>query len=510
MLGHRELTIDDYLAILRRRRWVIIIPAVLASLGTYLVSLKIQNRYTSQTLVMVEQPKVPENYVRPVVTEQLDQRLGTMREQILSRTRLEPIIRKLGLFKEEVGRVSMEDLVLRMRHSIDITPVRPVVESGNTISGFYVGYTADNPGLAQQVCREITSMFMEENLRLREQRALGTTDFLQNELQAAKRNLDEQDAKLAEFKRRYFGQLPEQEQTNVSILMGLNGQLDGVTQSLNREQHDKSYVESLLAQQIRDWKASRASYTPESLEDQLANLKSQLVTLEARYTSNHPDVIKLKNDISKLEKKVQEAATAKNQPEQRVAINEPPNIQRLRRQIQEHEETVREKTRQQERLQQQIAVYQARVQSSPSVEEQYKNMTRDYQSALEFYNDLLKKKSQSVMATNLELRQQGEQFTVLDPPDLPRRPSYPDRARFAAGGLGGGLALGLGIALLLELRDKSLRTERDIEFYLGLPTLTLVPSVGEENGDKKGLWKRAKKPSNQLDLGADDKKSTHV
>src|SRR5262249_51631069 len=129
MLGHRELTIDDYLAILRRRRWVIIIPAVLASLGTYLVSLKIQNRYTSQTLVMVEQPKVPENYVRPVVTEQLDQRLGTMREQILSRTRLEPIIQKLGLFKEEVGRVSMEDLVLRMRHSIDITPVRPAVES---------------------------------------------------------------------------------------------------------------------------------------------------------------------------------------------------------------------------------------------------------------------------------------------------------------------------------------------------------------------------------------------
>ncbi len=503
MLGHRELTIDDYLAILRRRLWVIIIPAVLVTVGTYLFSLKIPNRYISQTLVMIEQPQVPENYVRPVVTEQLDHRLGTMREQIRSRTRLEPIIQQLGLFKEEVGRVSMEDLVGRMRESIGIKPVRSVLESGSALPGFYISFTADDPRLAQQVCSQITSMLMEENLHLREQRAIGTTDFLQNELNEAKRKLDAQDAKLADFKRRYFGQLPGQEQTNLSILAGLNTQLDGVTQSLNRAQQEKSYAESLLAQEVRDWEASRASYTPQSLEQQLANLKSQLVTLEARYTSNHPDVIKLKNDIAEVRKKLQEAGTNKTQPEQKVAISEPRQIERLRYQIREYEQTIQEKTRQQQKLQQQVAVYQARVQSSPSVEEQYKNLTRDYQSALEFYNELLRKKSQSAMATNLELRQQGEQFRVLDPPDLPEKPSYPNRLLFAAGGLGGGLALGLGITLLLELRDKSLRTERDIEFYLGLPTLALVPSVGEENGNKRGFWKRAKKPPVQLDLRVD-------
>ncbi len=495
MLGHRELTLDDYLAILRRRLWVIIIPAVLICASTYLISLKIPNRYISQTLVMIEQPKVPENYVRPVITEQLDQRLGTMREQILSRTRLEPIIERLGLFKEEAGRVPMEDLVARMRKSIGIKPVRSVLESSNAIPGFRISFTADNPRLAQQVCAEITSMFMEENLRLREQRAIGTTDFLQNELQEAKRKLDEQDAKLADFKRRYFGQLPGQEQTNLGILMGLNTQLEGVMQSLNRIQHEKSYAGSLLAQQVQDWESSRATYTPQSLEQQLAGLKSQLVTLEARYTSNHPDVIKLKNDIVEIEKKVQETAAAvnKNQTEQRVAIREPPQIQQLRHQIQEYEQAIRDKTSQQQKLQEQVALYQARVQSSPSVEEQFKNLTRDYQTALEFYNDLLRKKSQSVMATNLELRQQGEQFRVLDPPNLPANPSYPNRPLFAAGGFGGGLALGLGIALLLELRDKTIRTDRDVEFYLELPTLALVPSVGEENGKRKAFWRRAKK-----------------
>jgi polysaccharide chain length determinant protein (PEP-CTERM system associated) len=499
MLGHREFTLDDYLAILRRRLWVILIPAVLVCAGTYLFSRKIPNRYTSQTLVMIEQPKVPENYVRPVVTEQLDQRLGTMREQILSRTRLEPIIQRLGLFKEEVGRAPMEDLVARMRKSIGIKPVRSILESATALPGFRVSFTASDPRLAQQVCAEITSMFMEENLRLREQHAIGTTDFLQNELQEAKRKLDEQDTKLADFKRRYFGQLPGQEQINLNILMGLNTQLEGAMQSLNRIQHEKSYAETLLAQQVREWESSRATYTPQSLEQQLANLKSQLVTLEARYTSNHPDVIKLKHDIAEIEKKVRETAAAteanKNQPEQRVPISEPPHIQQLRHQIQEYEQAIRDKTSQQQKLQEQIAIYRSRVQSSPSVEEQFKILTRDSQTALELYNDLLKKKSQSEMATNLELRQQGEQFRVLDPPDLPQRPSYPNRPLFAAGGFGGGLALGLGIALLLELRDKSLRTERDIEFYLELPALALVPSVGGENGKKKAFWRRAKKPA---------------
>ncbi len=504
MFGHRELTFEDYLAILRRRLWVIIVPAALVGAGAYLYSLRIPNQYTSQTLVMVEQPKVPENYVRPVLSQQFDQRLGTMREEILSRSRLEAVIKRMGLFKGAVG-VSTEDMVGWMRHSISITPIHSVVEGSSALPGFRIGYTATDPHGAQQVCAEITSMFLEENLRVREQRATGTTDFLEKELLEAKRKLDEQNARLTAFNRRYLGQLPDQEQTNLNILSGLRSQFDATAQSLNRAYQDKAYSESLLAQQIAVWEASQAGSNPLPLEQQLASLQSQLVTLEARYTSNHPDVLKMKNDIAQLKAKIAAAkAPEKDKPTetntQQAALAEPLQVQQLRNQIHFLGRTIKEKTAEQEKLQEQIRMYQARVQLSPLIEEQYKDVHRDYQSVLNFYNELQSKKKQSEMATNLELRQEGEQFRVLDPPDLPEQPSYPKRPLFAAGGLGGGVALGLGIALLLELRDKSLRTERDIELYLGLPTLALVPSVGEENGEKRGFWKRPKKPPVQLDL----------
>jgi len=499
MLGHRELNIDDYLAILRRRLWVIFIPAVLAALGTYLFSLRIPNRYTSQTLVMVEQPQVPEVYVRPVVAaEQLNQRLSAMREQILSRTHLEPIIQKLGLFKNESDRVPMEELVARMRKSIMVQPVRSVVEGGQ-IPGFYISFATGDPRLAQQVCGEITSMFMEENLRLQEQHALGTTSFLQKELEEAKRKLEEQDARLAVFKRRYLGQLPDQEQTNLNILAGIRSQFDGVTQSLNRTYQDKAFAESLLAQQVAAWESSKEGKNPLTLEEQLANLQTQLVTLEARYTSNHPDVIKMKNDIEQLKRKLaagdvaeKNIRTEKNT--QRAALVEPPQIRQLRNQIHFAEQAIKEKTLEQQKLQGLVKQYQSRVELSPLIEQQYKDVTRDYQTALDFYKDLLTKKQQSEVTADMERRQQGEQFRVMDPPNLPDKPSYPNRPIFAGGGFGAGLALGFGIALLLELRDKSIRTERDVEFYLELPTLALMPTIGEENGKKKRFWKPGRKP----------------
>lgn len=507
MLGHRELEFDDYVAILRRRLWVILIPTVVVPVVVYLISLKIPNRYTSQTLVLIESQKVPESYVRSVVSEELGFRLGTMQEQILSRTRLQPIIERFSLYKEDASKVPMEELVDRMRKSISVRPVISEISSrGGGLPGFYVNFTSDNPRLAQQVCGEITSMFMEENLKAREQSAMGTTDFLRNQVEEAKRKLDEQDKKFAEFKMRYIGQLPGQEQTNLSMLMGLNTQLEAVTQALSRAQQDKTYTESLLAQQIAAWKASQGSNNPLTLDQQLSQAQSQLVMLEARYTPDHPDVIKQKNDVAQLKKKLAEAeaaGTTEPQPGKSNPLLEPPQVQQLRNQIYSLDQTIKEKKQQQERLQKDIGTYQARVQLSPVVEEQFKNLTRDYQTALNFYNELLSKKTQSEMATDLERRQQGEQFRVMDPPNLPEKPSYPDRLTFAIGGLVGGLGLGFGIALLIELLDKSLRTEKDVEFYLELPALAVLPRVAEDNvngnrnsnGNKIHFWQRIKRPA---------------
>jgi polysaccharide chain length determinant protein (PEP-CTERM system associated) len=516
MLGDRDLNFDQYLDILKRRIWWIALPTLLVPGLVYLGSLLISNQYTSQTLVLVEQQKVPDNFVKPVVTEELNERLATMQEQILSRTRLQPLIERFSLFPSDMGKVPMEDLVDRMRKLISVTAVRADfgTRTGG-LPGFYISFTGREPHVAQQVCSEITSMFMQENLLAREQSAQGTTEFLSSQLDDAKRKLDDQDAKLAGFKQKYLGQLPEQEQTNLSVLGALNTQLDGMNQALARAQQDQAFAESLLADRLAAWKAAPAGKEdPEDLRKKLSDLESQLSLLDARYTSDYPDVIKTKSEIVELKKKlnakpVAESATSadksatdtdksttnndksakdagKSAPDKdKPAAAESPEIRQLRLQIHEQENLKFEKAKEQERLQQQIRAYQSRVQMSPLVEEQYKALTRDHQAALNFYNELLAKETQSAMATDLEKKQQGEQFKVMDAPNLPEKPTWPDRQKFALGGLAGGIGLGFGLAFFLEMRDKTLRTDEDVLFYLKLPVLTDIPTVSP-NGNGKG------------------------
>jgi len=502
MIQNRELTMDDYVAMLRRRLKVILIPALLAPLAGFAISYGFTPKYTSQSTVLVEEQKVPEGYVRPVVTEDLAQRIATMQQQVLSHNRLQPMIDRLGLAKK--GR-NTEDVIDDIRKNFSIDPVEPDIASGkkrrpgqgNDYPGFYLNYSADNRRDAQLVCTELTSMLLEENLQSREQVAQGTTEFLGRQLDEAKRNLDDQDKKLADFKKQYLGQLPSDADNNMKILTGLNSQLDANTVTLNRAEQDKAFAESLLAQQLASWKA-QASDNPQTLEQQLATLQGQLITLQARYTDDHPDVVKTKNDIAQLKKRlaqVNAAAAAKGaDPAARAEVSEPAEIKQLRLQVHQHEEAIAQATREQQRLQDQIKTYQGRLALSPGVEERYKEVTRDYDTAQKFYNDLLAKKSESAMATDMERRQQGEQMRLLNPASLPDAPSFPNRVVFAGGGLGTGLTLGLVLALWLELRDKSIRTEKDVEAVLDLPLLVSLPWVGDGHPPRNGGHKYGKPP----------------
>jgi len=349
-------------------------------------------------------------------------------------------------------------------------------------------------------------MLLGENLKLREAVAQSTTDFLSRQLEQAKRDIDDQDSKLAAFKKQYMGQLPGDEENNLKILMGLNSQLEANTQTLNRAQQDKSYAESLLAQQLSTWKSAQGSTgSPQALEQQLAQTQSALLTLQARYTDDHPDVIKAKRDVAELKKKLAQlnAGEGASESGDKASAGEPPEIRQLRLQIHQYEDAINQANREQKRLQGQIQTYQGRISLSPGVEEQYKQLTRDYDTAFKFYQDLLGKKSQSEMATDMERRQQGEQMRLLNPANLPDSPSFPNRWIFAGGGLAGGLAVGMGLALWMELRDKSIRTEGDVEAILDLPMLISVPWVGDgtDSRDADRFKDRHKPPS-------EDKKET--
>jgi polysaccharide chain length determinant protein (PEP-CTERM system associated) len=479
MVRNGEITLADVKRIFRRYWWIPAFMTVALGAMGLAASLILPKKYTSSTLVLVEQPTVPKDLIRPVITDDLNQRMASMKAQILSRSRLESIINKFGLYPQERHTTHMEDLVEKFKAAIDVELIQPMAGSINhEPPGFNVSVTFDNPQLAQQICQEITSMFMEQNATARGTQSGKVTKFLTEQLDEAKAKLEEQDQRLAQFKAEHLVSMPEQEQTNITLLGGMNTQLDATTQALTRAQQDKSLNETLLTNQEASWKATLVGQqNPETQDQELAVLQQQLSALLAKYTPEHPDVIKVKAQIAELNRKMAEVPAPKAPVSgAQASLREPPAIQQLRTRIKQDEFTIADLTKRQGQIQDQIRALQGRLQASPVVEQQLKELTRSYQTASDIYNELLKKRENSAMATDLEHEQQGENFRVLDAPSLPSTPSFPKKIVFVGGSLGAGLALSLGILYLLAVSDKGMYSERDVELCLKLPVLTTVPN----------------------------------
>lgn len=499
MMGHRQLGGEDYTAILRRRRPLIIVPVILGPIILFVISLMLQSRYESDTLVIIQRQKIPNALVQPIITDDLNERITNLEEQVLSRTRLEPIIKRYDLFKSDAGQ-PMDTLVTKLRKNIALTAVKPIIRSRDeTLPGFTIGVTLSNAREAQQVCAEITSMFIEEDLQQREQSTQDASSFFTAQVNDAKRHLDEEDAKLAQFKGKYINELPDETQTNLNLLSSLDGRLEASTQTLSRTLQEKTFTESILSQQVATWKAYQETGKgldktppPQTLEQQLQAKQSTLASMETEYTPNHPDIVELKADIDQLKKKIAEQEAApppKVEVSTKPSIGEPAQIQQLRSQLRASEEAIRSQTKAQKQLQDEIQVLESRIKMTPIVEQQYKEITRDHQTAQDFYNDLLKKANDSEMATDLEHRQQGDRISVMDPANLPEKPTFPNRPLFALGGLGGGLGLGLCLAWIMEMRDKAIYNDKDIKACLGLTTLARVPSIPETRPQKRFGWR---------------------
>jgi protein tyrosine kinase modulator len=480
MIRNGEISWADAKRVLRKYWWIPTLSTLLLGALGFIATLVLPKKFTSSTSVLVEQPVVPPDYVKPVVTVDLNQRLASMKAQLLSSSRLQPVIDKFNLFQDRRAKVPMEVLVGDLQKSVEVDLLQPMQGALNRQPpGFRVAVTFDNPTVAQQICQEITSMFMAQNAARRMEQATDTTEFLSEQLQQAKVKMDEQDARLAQFKRQYLGSLPEEEQANLQMLTGLNTQLEAATQSLNRAEQDKAFNETMLSQDEANWKLMQSGQqNPDTQEKQLANLQDQLTVLLNRYTPEYPDVIKLKTQIEDLKKRMSEepeVGAAANPS--RTKTHEPVQLQQLRAKIKQDEVSIADLTRRQAQIQDQIRLIQGRVQSSPMVEEQFKELTRNSQAATDFYNELMKKRSNSAMAADLEHQQQSETFRVLDAPSYPSSPSFPKLLNFVGGGLGAGLMLALGILYALAIVDKAMYTERDVEKGLKLPVLVSVPSL---------------------------------
>jgi protein tyrosine kinase modulator len=480
MLGHRALTVQDYTTILKRRWWIIAIPAIIFPIVGYGITFLIQPQYVSQTLVLVEQQKVPESYVKAVVTEDLSGRLASMKARITSRSRLQPIIERFNLF---AGSGSMDDRIDKTAKNIGISPIESEIARSNGLPGFFISFKANDARTAQLVCGEIQSLFVNESISDREGIAAGTTDFLTQQLADAKAKLDEQDSKLAKFEQTYMGKLPGAESSNINMLTTLNTQLDAATQSLSRLEQNRQYAESMMTiqQQNQAQQVEHGGVGPQAQQVELQQLLAQEADLTSRYTDDYPDVRAVKSKIADLRQKI-----AQTPPPSPAPVSATPkatdsvSAQQFRLQLRAMDQEIAQKKRDQGMIESQLRTYQDRVAASPGVEEEYKAITRDNQTALNIYNSLLAKIGEAKMATDLEKRQQGESFKVMDEPNLPESPMFPKRPVFVGGGLGAGLALGLLIIGILEYMDTAVRSERDIWAFTKLPTLGVIGFNGDQ------------------------------
>jgi polysaccharide biosynthesis transport protein len=495
--------LSDYWAMAVRRRWTIVLPLFLCWVAVWGVSWFLPSTYTSEALILVEQQKIPEQYVVPNVTETLQDRLQSMTEQILSRTRLQSTIDRYQLYKmAKVDRAfSAGDPVSTMRKDIKIEPVNSSVHPGE-LTAFKISYSSGSPLLAEQVNNDLTSLFIEEDLKSQQQLSEGTTAFLQSQLADAKAKLEEQEGKVRAFKARHFGDLPSQSETNISILSGLQNQLQSTDQALDGARQQKLYLDSLLQQ----YQTAHASLgTPDSPNQSLVELTKELDVLQAqladarvRLTDEHPDVVALKEKIARTEKlkKDLEAQIISHQNTTKTANAIDPvvtadvargaatpmmqvqsQLKAVGLEIQNYEQHAKD-------LETQIASYRARLNMTPQTEQELAEVSRGYEESKANYNSLLQKQNQSELATSLQEREQGQQFRVLDPPSLPRRPSAPNRLLLSAGGLLSGAVLGLGLAVFLEIKNEVVRKEQDLEGLIPTHVLVGIPHLQIPGEDK--------------------------
>ena len=445
---------------------------------------------------MVVPQRVPDEYVKATVTSPIEDRLSSISDQIMSRSRLERIITDLNLYRGDRAKGAlMEDVVRRMRADIKVT-----VESKD---GFRVNYISDEPSTAQKVTERLATLFIDENLRDRENQAQNTNEFLQSQLEDARRRLVEHEKKLEAYRQRFAGQLPTQMPGNLQAIQNAQLQLQSLDESTNRARERRL----LLERQLADAQVTATAVTtatpaggsgdaaaPMSTAQQLDAAQTRLAAFRLRYTADHPDVKALERTVRELQARLQEEA--KNPAAPRPLVVSPEEVARRKRisdlqaEITVIDHQIAANGEEAANLKGTIAGYQAKVDALPARESELVELTRDYTTLQQTYASLLQKQEDSKLAANLERRQIGEQFKVLDPASLPQKP-YNQKVRLGAiaGGAAAGLVVGLAIVAFLEYRDTSLKVEEHVTRLLSLPVLALIPQL-EADGDRARRQRR--------------------
>jgi polysaccharide chain length determinant protein (PEP-CTERM system associated) len=482
------LKLSDYWSIVCRRRRSMFVAFFAVWLLACLLAWLLPPRYRSETTVLIQGPQIPQHYVLPNVVSDVQAYLQTLTQQVLSRPRLQRIVDDLQLYSSSLDRfLAGRDVIEKMRQDIkiDLLPTKPASPQSSDLASFTITYSGSNPQMVQEVTSRLSALFIDENQRTRQQESENTTAFLESQLHEARTHLEDQGEKIKEFKARFIGRLPGELQSNIGILGALQGRLQQANEALDRSEQEKLYLTSLLSA-YRETPSLASAGATEKLDPdvELARLRVELTEAESRYTNEHPTVLELRDEIAKTEEL---KAQLKKGDE---AVSRP--MAEIQSQLKGTELDIHNREKEIAAVQSEMQIYESRLNETPVREQQLADLSGDYEQQRTNYDLLVKKRDDSALATNLEKHQQGEQFSVLDPPSYPAKPYFPNRLLFTIAGVALGLAAAIGTAFMRETLDDRIHADREISTVCKVPMLVAIPSLTTASEIAASHW-RAKK-----------------
>jgi protein tyrosine kinase modulator len=459
-----------------RRKWLAVVVFAVPFVVAASLIMFMPGVYRSTATILVDRQQVPESMVRPTVTSALETRLHTISQEILSRSRLDALIKQFDLYADLRRRESLEEVIERMRKDIklELRAVQQTEDRRSATVAFDLSFDGRDPATVARVANTLASFYVEENLKARERQAVGTSEFLKAQLAEAKKRLDAQEALVSDFKKHYMGELPQQTDANLGAIERLSTQLRLNSDSQTRLKERRDAVARQFAEAASQ---SGEGGGGEGKAERLSRLQQELRSLRSTYSDKYPDIARLKQEIATLESEIASPEPPDPKTEKKAAAALSPQLFRIKQSQAEVESELGILKGEESRLRSALAAYIGRVQNAPQREQQFRELTRDYDSTREYYQSLMKRYDDAQLAENMEQRQKGEQFRVLDPAVPASSPTAPNRLKLILMSFVVCAGLAVGAVVLAEQINAPCHSLDELRALTAIPVLLSIPLI---------------------------------
>lgn len=500
MEKQQSLLLKKYIDLLFRWKFLLIFILLISLPAGLVFYVKTPKVYMASSLLSYQQQKINPNKMTVDVEARILDIVSTLTQIVISRTNLEDLIQNFDLYSSARERLPMEDVIDLMRKEIKVEPSK----KGDT---FKISFSGRDAGKVVKVTNALASKFIEENLKYREERASETSAYTSNELEMAKSTMDAKEAAMRDYKLRYYNEMPDQRETNVSRLVAFQEQYQGMQLSILELERTRVLIQEQIAIRKKAIAAEEAAIAAiasenftskkqaefQSSAQQLQQMRLYLESLLVKYTENHPEVKRTKKVIKKLQLELGDSLqdssgdSAGGGSGNTAAYRTDKDLLQLQSQLMETAFKMESIEKEKELLSQKIKKYEDWVAATPVREAEWSSLTREYSQHKFHYDNLVAQDLQAKSMLNMERRQKGSQFKVEDPARLPEKPIKPDFVKIMAMFVAGGLGAGVGLILVISFMDGSFRDPDEIESYLGVPvvsTIAFIQTPGEKRKEK--------------------------